>query len=118
MDQKLVPEMQCCHDLELTASAGVLECHPYALGRYRKIGACAGRSFYQVCLGNQVACVVSVKKKNECSIQKTPFTARQQYRHIPLLRLRRLVRWVGGETFEFSDPYLEFPDGTFWGHFL
>ena len=39
--------MQCCHDLELTSSSGVLECHPYALGRYRKIGACAGRSFYQ-----------------------------------------------------------------------
>ena len=40
-------EMQCCDDLELVSSAGVLECHPYLLGTYRKIGSCGGRSFYQ-----------------------------------------------------------------------
>ncbi len=47
-DPHFLSEMQCCHDLELTSSGGVRDCHPYALGRYRKIGACAGRSFYQV----------------------------------------------------------------------
>ena len=39
--------MQCCGELELTSSGGVLECHPYVLGGYRKIGVCGGRSFYQ-----------------------------------------------------------------------
>ena len=40
-------EMECCGDLQLVSSGGVALCHPYALGRYRKIGVCGGRSFYQ-----------------------------------------------------------------------
>ncbi len=39
--------MQCCDDLQLVSTAGVAMCHPYALGRYRRIGVCGGRSFYQ-----------------------------------------------------------------------
>ena len=39
--------MECCGDLQLVSSSGVALCHPYALGRYRKIGVCGGRSFYQ-----------------------------------------------------------------------
>ena len=39
--------MECCGDLQLVSSGGVALCHPYALGRYRKIGVCGGRSFYQ-----------------------------------------------------------------------
>ena len=42
-----VPEMECCGDLQLVSKGGVALCHPYALGRYRKIGVCGGRSFYQ-----------------------------------------------------------------------
>ncbi len=44
---KLLAEMQCCNDLEVISVDGVLGCHPYVLGRYRKIGGCGGRSFYQ-----------------------------------------------------------------------
>ena len=40
-------EMECCGDLQLVSTGGVALCHPYALGRYRKIGVCGGRSFYQ-----------------------------------------------------------------------
>ncbi len=48
-------EMQCCHDLELASTEGVMKCHPYALGKYRKIGACGGRSFYQVYLCKKIS---------------------------------------------------------------
>ena len=43
----LLAEMQCCDDIELESEGGVRECHPYLLGKYRKIGECGGRSFYQ-----------------------------------------------------------------------
>ena len=43
----VVAEMECCGDLQLVSNGGVALCHPYALGRYRKIGVCGGRSFYQ-----------------------------------------------------------------------
>ncbi len=43
----LPPEMQCCDHLELVSTGGVLECHPYVIGSYRRIGSCGGRSFYQ-----------------------------------------------------------------------
>ena len=39
--------MQCCDKLSLESVGGVVECHPYVLGHYRKIGECNGRSFYQ-----------------------------------------------------------------------
>ena len=40
--------MECCGDLQLVSNGGgVALSHPYALGRYRKIGVCGGRSFYQ-----------------------------------------------------------------------
>jgi hypothetical protein len=42
-----ISEMQCCDDLTIESYGGVLECHPYVLGDYRKIGSCSGRSFYQ-----------------------------------------------------------------------
>lgn len=40
-------EMQCCDQLEVESFGRVEECHPYALGEYRKIGSCRGKSFYQ-----------------------------------------------------------------------
>lgn len=42
-------EMECCGKLSLDATdeKGVISCHPYALGEYRKIGVCGGRSIYQ-----------------------------------------------------------------------
>ena len=43
----IFPEMQCCDKLSLESVGGVVECHPYVLGHYRKIGECNGRSFYQ-----------------------------------------------------------------------
>ena len=39
--------MQCCNDISLESTGGVMKCHPYILGRYHKIGECNGRSFYQ-----------------------------------------------------------------------
>ena len=39
--------MQCCDHIEVYAEGGVLECHPYVIGEYKKIGVCGGRSFYQ-----------------------------------------------------------------------
>ena len=40
-------EMQCCDEVEVTSTRGVAECHPYVLGKYKKIGGCGGRSFFQ-----------------------------------------------------------------------
>ncbi|XP_059080816.1 uncharacterized protein LOC131878727 isoform X2 [Tigriopus californicus] len=39
--------MQLLMSMKSETRGGVLECHPYAMGRYRKIGSCGGRSFYQ-----------------------------------------------------------------------
>ena len=41
-------EMQCCDEVTVESFGGILECHPYVLGEYRRIGQCGGRSFYQV----------------------------------------------------------------------
>ena len=40
-------EMQCCDEVTVESFGGILECHPYVLGDYRRIGQCGGRSFYQ-----------------------------------------------------------------------
>ena len=39
--------MQCCDEVTVESYGGILECHPYVLGEYRRIGQCGGRSFYQ-----------------------------------------------------------------------
>jgi hypothetical protein len=39
--------MQCCDEVTVESMGGILECHPYVLGEYRRIGQCGGRSFYQ-----------------------------------------------------------------------
>jgi hypothetical protein len=43
-----ISEMQCCDEVTVESFGGILECHPYVLGDYRRIGQCGGRSFYQV----------------------------------------------------------------------
>ena len=70
-------EMQCCDEVTVESYGGILECHPYVLGDYRRIGQCGGRSFYQhknntdifiyyVCgawyVGLQVSCSATVPK--------------------------------------------------------
>jgi len=46
-------EMECCNMVRVTGARNggamdtVAECHPYAMGLYKKIGVCGGRSIYQ-----------------------------------------------------------------------
>jgi len=42
-------EMECCQHVDVFGdeNGGVVECHPYVIGRYKKIGVCGGRSIYQ-----------------------------------------------------------------------
>ena len=42
-------EMECCHHVVVEAAndGGIMECHPYVMGTYKKIGVCGGRSIYQ-----------------------------------------------------------------------
>ena len=44
-----VAEMECCHHVVVVGdeNGGIVECHPYVIGTYKKIGVCGGRSIYQ-----------------------------------------------------------------------
>ena len=84
-------EMECCHDVVVVGdeNGGIVECHPYVIGTYKKIGVCGGRSIYQHNNNTEIFMYYG------CGRWFIGLEVRALVLPVSMVLLDRSVRWLG-----------------------